>query len=678
MRILTPEQFNFEAFAEIPKQKKHAGNPGTRSPIRYKDIITAFDIETSRIKEIEQSIMYVWQWAFDDQICVMGRTWEQFTTFCEKISETLKDNERLIVFVHNLSYEFQFLKGIYKFSADDVFALDNRKILKCVLYKNIEMRCSYIHSNMNLKSYLDKFHVKHKKLDGEAFDYGASRWPWTPIIGDQLQYCINDVIGLVEAVKTEMESDGDNIYTFPLTSTGYVRRDAKKIMKKFYHGYAKEQAPNLEIYIMLKEAFRGGNTHASRYASGKIVRNVTSVDRSSSYPDVLVNHKYPGTAFRIVDNVDLKLFNRIMNIDGKAVVFRVRFTDIELRDPCYPCPYLTKDKCRNIIDGYYDNGRILGAAGGLETTLTDIDYRIVKKLYKWRSMEIINLAWATYKKLPKPFTDLINSYYVRKTALKGIAGRELEYTRFKGKINALYGMCAFDACKIHWTFDGYELVEDYSKTTEELLEEDNRKRVLPPYAVGVWCTAWARWELQQAIDIVYNSDDAEFIYTDTDSVKYTGHADFSRYNARCISNSEKNGAFAVDQAGNMHYMGVFENEGTAREFKTYGAKKYCYTDDNGILHLTVAGVIKDKGARELEKHGGINAFNLNFTFIEGGGLEAIYNDDPEIKTYTVDGHTIDITSNVVLRDSVYTLGITEEYEELLRLSGLNDEDLDIF
>jgi hypothetical protein len=50
-------------------------------------------------------------------------------------------------------------------------------------------------------------------------------------------------------------------------------------------------------------------------------------------------------------------------------------------------------------------------------------------------------------------------------------------------------------------------------------------------------------------------------------------------------------------------------------------------------------------------------------------LDAIYNDDPEVKRYKADGHEIKITSNVVLRPGVYTLGITAEYERLLEISA---------
>ena len=117
-------------------------------------------------------------------------------------------------------------------------------------------------------------------------------------------------------------------------------------------------------------------------------------------------------------------------------------------------------------------------------------------------------------------------------------------------------------------------------------------------------------------------------------------------------------------------MGVFENEkkSEAIEFKTMGAKKYAYRTLDGKLHITIAGVNKKLGAEELEKAGGITAFKEGFIFTTAGGLEAIYNDDPEIGSYTVDGHELTITSNVTLRPSTYTLGITGEYEKLLKMS----------
>ena len=120
--IIPPEKFPYDWLYEISLVKRKAGNQRTRKRIQYKDLITAFDIETTRLQDIEQSIMYVWQWQFGDEYTVVGRTWEQFEAFQRKLKAVLEDSV-LVVFVHNLSYEFQFLRGIYQFTQDEVFAI---------------------------------------------------------------------------------------------------------------------------------------------------------------------------------------------------------------------------------------------------------------------------------------------------------------------------------------------------------------------------------------------------------------------------------------------------------------------------------------------------------------------------------------------------------------------------
>jgi hypothetical protein len=96
-----------------------------------------------------------------------------------------------------------------------------------------------------------------------------------------------------------------------------------------------------------------------------------------------------------------------------------------------------------------------------------------------------------------------------------------------------------------------------------------------------------------------------------------------------------------------------------------GAKKYAYEDGAGELHITVAGVSKYTGAEELARRGGIEAFKEGFIWYDAGGLESVYNDDPEVKEVTIDDHKLQIISNVLLRPSTYTLGITGEYARIL-------------
>ena len=663
--IIAPEQFPFEWLYEVPLVKRKQGNQKTRKRVKYKDIITAFDIETTRLIDIEQSVMYVWQWQFGDDYTVVGRTWEQFATFQRKISKILDDSV-LVIFVHNLSYEFQFLRGIYQFSPDEVFAIKSRKVLKCNMHGCFEFRCSYIHSNMNLDTYTKKMGVKHKKLTG-TFDYEKIRYPWTELSNDELAYCVHDVQGLVEAIKIEMEHDGDNLYTFPLTSTGYVRRDEKKAMSNVSFSFVKNQLPDYEIYKMLREAFRGGNTHANRYYANYTLHNVHSADRSSSYPDVMCNCKFPVSEFYRLGEMPYKDVIKLIEKRNKALIMRVAITGIYLTRIDWGCPYLSISKCRHIENALEDNGRIL-SADYLETTLTDIDLRIVLKEYSFTDIRFYDVASSRYGYLPTPLINTICQYYHYKTELKNVPGQELLYMKSKNKLNSLYGMCAQDPVKQSILFINNNFQEQNEEESKLLLE--NNKKAFLAYQWGVWVTAWARYRLEEGIILAHgdieNPDSPQFVYCDTDSVKYLGDIDLTAFNRQRILDSKRSGAYATDPAGITHYMGVYEKEHDMCEFRTMGAKKYVYreTPDDKLI-CTIAGVSKSLGGKELESHGGITAFHEGFTFEEAGGLEAVYNDDIN-EVIDVDGHILKITSNVVLRPSTYTLGLSADYKRLLQ------------
>ncbi len=667
--IIVPSEFPFVWLKQIPLVKRKKGNQGTKKRKAYKDIITAFDIETTRLEDIEQSIMYVWQWQFGDEYTVIGRTWEEFEDFQENL-ENVIDDSYLVVFVHNLSYEFQFLRGIYNFQPEEVFALKSRKVLKCEMRKHFEFRCSYIHSNMNLDTYTKKMGVEHKKLTGK-FDYEKKRYPWTELSDEELAYCVHDVQGLVEAIQIEMKHDNDNLYTFPLTSTGYVRRDAKKALSEIDCRFVKNQLPNYEIYKMLREAFRGGNTHANRFYTNYTLHDVHSADRSSSYPDVMCNCKFPISEFYKLGEIPYTEVIKMLGKRQKACLMRVAITGLYLRRFDWGCPYLSIGKCRHIENALEDNGRII-SADYLETTLTDIDLKIVISEYSWTDIRFYDFATSRYGYLPKPLIKTICQYYHFKTELKNVPGQELLYLKSKNKLNSLYGMCAQDPVKQSILFVNNDFKEQNEKE-EELLLAYNKKAFLA-YQWGVWVTAWARYRLEEGIQLAHGDIDnpktPQFIYCDTDSVKYLGEIDWTKFNKDRITDSKKNGAYATDPSGVTHYMGVFEKEHDMCEFKTMGAKKYVYRETtNDELVCTIAGVSKNIGGKELEEHGGIEAFKEGFTFEKAGGLEAVYN-DTGYGTYIVkDGQTlgeaVEITSNVVLRESKYTLGLTEDYKRLL-------------
>ena len=689
MRHVDWRDISVEDVTNFPLVKRPRGNNGGKTKCEYIDLLAAFDTETTTVKieDRKQAFVYVWMfYAGEMDYVITGRSMPEFVEFCSRLAKAL-NGRTLVIWVHNLSFEFQFLKGWYHFEAEEVFALEKRKILRATMFDGaIELRCSYIQTNMSLDEFTRKMGVENKKLDD--FDYSKTRYPWSELTDREWEYCYNDVIGLVQAMRVNMQADKDTLYTIPMTSTGYVRRDAKRAMKSLSYTLVQRIVPDLHTYEMLREAFRGGNTHANRYYAGLILEDVKSADRSSSYPDVQVNCKYPMSRFQPEKlPMDEERLIQLIYTRQKAVLMRIRMHNVRLRDSAWGMPYLSYDKCRNVCGEQKDNGRILYARA-LETTITDIDFKIILSEYEWDSLEILDAMSARYGRLPQPLIDQTIEYYRRKTALKGVEGEEIYYMKSKNKLNSIYGMSAQDPVKDRLLYiDAEQMLSPEGQPVAVLLDRSNRKAFLA-YQWGVWVTAWARYRLEEGIRLAGN----RCVYVDTDSVKYIGDIDWSEYNAARIADSEKNGAVAHDKNGKIYHMGVFEADGEYSRFCTLGAKKYAYElTGSSKTHITVAGVRKTtKGAKmgggdELDeaaqklgctgldlfkpgyvvKRDGQTYYHEGFVFRKAGGAELLYNDLTEILRYETPDGVVKIASNVVIQDSTYTLSVTGEYARLI-------------
>lgn len=660
-----------------PRKGKKTNKP------EYLDVTCAFDIESTNIKAIQQAVMYIWQFQIGTELTVFGRTWDEFILLLNKILPVLETNVWLVVYIHNLSYEFSFLKGIYDFREDEVFCLSRRKVLKCTMYDKVEFRCSYKLSNSSLKDFTRKYKVKHLKL--LDFDYAIDRYPWTPLTIEELRYCQNDVLGLVEAVNALMLSEKDNLMTVPMTSTGYVRRECKKVMREGVgYNYAKPFYPDPLQYKLLRKAFRGGDTHCNRWYVDQTLEAVSSYDRSSSYPDVLCNEKFPMTPFvQIIEPLTQDRLETLIYKRNRAILMQVRLTDVKMKNRYFCDPYLTEDKSEFIVNAQVFNGRIL-SADSLVTTITEIDYDIIKKIYNFH-LEVLVWYKATKKPLPECFRNFIIDYYRKKTELKGLKGstpeetefNERSYLRAKNFLNSIYGMTVQVVIREEVVYNQYDRDFHYKPVDEAELFESSKSRYWLPYQWGVWCTAYSRQMLFRGLELVSANQDEEdddsfsdAVYWDTDSVKYLGHADWTPFNEARKQKSIESGAYATDKYGETHYMGVFESEGTYDKFRSCGAKKYAY-EKNGKLSVTIAGVNKKKGGKELAAKGGIDSLQDGFEFSDAGGTAAVYNDKPDITDYKVEGHWLKITSNVFLYQSTYTVGDMEIYKRMLHISKID-------
>lgn len=702
------------------------GNQGKKAKYLYHSVLSAFDIETTSITEIQQSIMYIWQWHFidtlsNDYITVYGRTWEAWKDCRDAICTALANDVYMVVLVHNLSYEFQFLSALYPFQPEEVFATEPRSVLRCTMLKHLEFRCTMRHSNTSLSVYTKQWHVKHQKLSGEEFDYSIKRYPWTELSKQELLYAVHDVIGLCEAYMAEMAHWKDTLYTVPYTSTGYVRRICKKAWAKINYADRVSWVPSLEVYRLLQEAFRGGDTHGDRrhstpasYGRAVICYDVKSYDRVSSYPDVLINCKYPlGDWYKLQSGKkyysELDEIEKYINQYEKAIVTHAHFEGLTLRDMRWEMPYIPESKCLNLEKAVYDNGRIV-SADRLTMTITDVDWQIIKNEYKWDKVYFSDTYYCRYKYIPDFFCDVVRQFYWDKTQLKGAEPgtmEEIEYGLKKNLLNALYGMAAMKIVRDNTVFtndDNMPYINDLDwkirqieKTENRIVSEKERrqmkddidhaqiekakKQAFCPFQLGVWCTAWARLELHRAFWLVHSQGGCS-IYADTDSCKFIGDIDFSELNKYYIERSKARGAYAKDRKGKVYYMGIYNHEYTAKRFAHMGAKKYIYevepipnakkwSDQHGF-HLTIAGVNKEKGAKELYEMGGFDAWHEGTVFKEAGGVQGIYN-DADYGLYEINGRQIYIGRNVCLMPDYYTLGESTDYLRVLEYLLIHGE-----
>ena len=488
--------------------------------------IYTFDIETSSyiiyenkqmetIKYLElskkeqekcefQSLMYIWIFGINDNI-YYGRTWEELYIFLSEIESNV--NNKKIVYVHNLSYEFQFLRNIFKFSK--VFSRKSRKVIKCQIDEfNIEFRCTYYLTNVKLEKLPEIYGLKTKKLVGNL-DYIKIRTSQTKLSRKELNYCENDCLILYEYIKKELERY-ENVKKIPLTSTGHVRQELKdKIKRNYKYRYKVKKANNTDgkIYNFLVSAFMGGYTHANWLYTGEIIKNVTSYDFTSSYPYVMTTHKFPMTEFK---KCRIKSYNQIL--PNLAYLLKVRFTNIKCK---YFNTFISQNKCLKVKKGRYDNGRIVEAEE-IEIILTDVDFKFILKSYTGK-YEILESYFSIYGYLPNELIEFTLNKYKIKTEYKGIKEKELEYNLEKAKFNSIYGMCVTNNIKDEILFDNLTGWEEVPLENEEILckLEDEKKKGFLSFSWGVWVTAWARINLLENIIKL----DEYVIYSDTDSLK---------------------------------------------------------------------------------------------------------------------------------------------------------------
>lgn len=621
-------------------------------------------------RSIKQACMYVWQFSVNDQV-YYGRTWEEFRLFLNRLENNC--GKRKIIFVHNLSFEFQFLCTNLKIKS--VISRKSRKVMSCdLLDYNITFHCSLYMSNVSLAYLPDLYNLPVQKMVGDL-DYSLLRNSKTELTDKELKYCEYDCLVVYEYIKMELQTY-ERVDKIPITSTGKVRKELQKIvMKDPYYRRVTGNAINIRpsVYNMLIESFAGGYTHANYIYTDEVLPNVDSYDETSAYPYVLVSYKFPMHSF-----LECKLTKIEDMVDKFAYLVRIKFTNIKCK---YYNNFISASKCTNIVGGQFDNGRIIKAKE-IIITLTDVDLRFIADTYTYESYEILESYYSLYNYLPYKYVDFILDKYVSKTKFKGVKGKELEYQKEKSKFNSLYGMTVTNMIRDDVSYNHINGWKETPLTDVNIFDKlvEEKEKAFLSFAWGVWCTAYARDNLlRRVIEL-----DEYVVYCDTDSIKCVQGYNkkvFEDYNKTVEQNiryaSNKLGIpfekySPTDKNGVPHLLGVFECETdkgrtyTYDKFITQGAKKYCVEKD-GELEITVSGVPKSRGAKCLSK---IEDFrdNLVFNYEITNKNTVMYNDNQypvDLVDYKGVKCKVEDKSGCCLLPTTYELGKAFEYCELL-------------
>lgn len=611
----------------------------------WNDLIIGADTETSKGHEMirkgpEPNHVCAWtisMRAYHQNIVTLyGNKPSEMMECLKKIREALKGDE-FYIYWHNMSYDHFFLRlFLYREFGTPKKELNTKPHYPIMLkFENgMIFKDSLILAQCKLEKWANDLNVHHKKAVG-SWDYDLIRDQDWKFSRAELRYIENDTLALVECLDALCTNLNKNISTMVYTATGIIRDELRKIGKQNNaHAYFLRRAGDYEQQQKLERLYHGGFSHSNRFYIGDIFdeTDIEGADFNSSYPFCLLAFRYPGKFVPL--GRDVKPEYIIRNSEDYGFIFRISIFNIRLKQNYFPMPCLQASKCDHSINAKIDNGRIK-EAGYVTLYITEQDLLVLDSIYKWDDATICTEVEVSPKEyLPRWFTDYIFERYKQKTYMKPKKKQNpVGYNLAKARVNLLYGLCVQKPCRENFVevtepgeykinregdtaeFKSGEYRIDFDKDMRKLYQKylDNPNTILN-YTIGVYCTAYAfrnLFLLGDCVNKTYNqmgeyAYPPHWIYSDTDSC-YSDDWDkekIAAYNERCKALLKANGYGAVVCEGKEYWLGVADidpDDSVYTEFVTLGSKRYAgRSKKDGKLHITVAGVPKETGAKCLK------------------------------------------------------------------------------
>ena len=651
---------------------------GKSKKTSYNDVIMMLDTETSK-KTLEPgnpnhivAFSLSCRYQHENLFTLWGhKPWECIDCI-ERLMHSMP-GEKTIIYVHNLAYDYVFLrKFLFEAFGTPVKSLNTKPHYPIYIeFENgLILRDSLILFQKSLEKVAIEYDVDHKKAVGK-WDYDKIRNQNHRFTKDELDYIECDTLAGVECLDKLKTSLHHYIYSMPFTATGIVRDEARKIGKKNHaHDKYIRIAPDYDVYLLLEQCFHGGYTHGNRYLINEVIEGcIQCYDFTSSYPFVMLTEKFPMSKFMPFRDCNI---NDLCRMAYKyAFITRLILYKPVLKDRHTPMPVLQASKCIKTINAIIDNGRILAGAY-VEIVVDEQSLLLINEQYEFERHICTDVYYSRKDYLPKWFTSYVYDLFKNKCTLKG--KDLLEYMLSKAKLNSMYG-CSVqkliqDDIKEDYDTGEYVTISKYNASEYDRCVKNYNKFL--PYQWGVWVTAYAMTNLFKLGKMCDT-----WIYSDTDSVYGVGwHTDeIDAYNAECLQKLKNTGFDAVDYEGKQFILGKAELDGTYSQFKVLGAKRYCVMAEDG-LHITVAGVPK-KGVQALKS---IDDFQKGFIFkgTQTGKKQHtyIYVDDIYVdENGNQTGDSIDLSPCDYLLDDINVLDFEKLFEEEIQPYVYNEEEI---
>lgn len=532
----------------------------------------------------------------------------------EDMAHVYRRNDRhpvIHVYDHNFESDFHILRNIYSESF-------NEHVFAPAMYKPLNAEAMVLRTPIMFHATSRLFPVDLKSMKDE-YDLKQEYHSEYPMY--------SDVLTLGNAIANQRTTYG-RLSKIPVTEPAAVRRQLKNsvIKDKTWIETCQETTASytFDMYDRLCKAYFGGSVGVNRKIKGFILNNVDSFDATSMYPFHMATKKFPISPWEPTEDDTDADYAYMYEISADNVQCKMTNAFLPIAQ-CY-------------AEGETTDGHMLVSASHIETTLTDIDFKLFKSMYD-ADITVNAIYRSKLGYLPKGIIKLILMNFAAKSAKK----KTSEYKRSKRFINNIYG--AFVVKTITDTIEYRDNEWHKVKLTEESfaqkIEEESKKKLFTTYQIGVWVTAYAR----QMLWTVIQQCDSHVVYFDTDCVKGI----FTEEEKAFILNySELTVPYDFDESlytVNGCTLGQFKHEYTADEFKAIAPKIYAVSAD-GELETTIAGLDKKLGKKAIKSVDDLR-YGLKIT---NARKQVTYEFDGNI--YTIKECRIDFTLNDGMEETV--------------------------